>query len=339
MDYFNFLSCSKFPAMTAEIDTWSAVPDVVKPPKETTPGTLAEIAVRSMSNSVGLITWVIAKCNALGNLESIPRLGQELQLEVDGFKTSSGADMDWVMSVADGMKKVKVAWLTDKKKKEAFIIRPLAVGNRNDTISRIASVVSGIWQQSSLTPLPLSTFSQFLGAATKWRGWAIRERDEYRAAIASVTADNGETRLEQDKTASNVSQVVLRYRTSAADIPAAERADKAVAMWHACHLGNGKASLAFIMFAREISDRLSHTDTKFTIVGGDKNAFAGFSWNGECYTVQVVDSEHMPGKQEVYIDDYLLGFTSSNSIRFESGCLVDISLRNYKKSIMAEVVA
>ena len=52
-----------------------------------------------------------------------------------------------------------------------------------------------------------------------------------------------------------------------------------------------------------------------------------------------MNSEVFPDRQEIYIDDYLVGLLSNDSPRFESGKLLDICLHSYKQSIKAEVVA
>lgn len=329
-DFLQFLPASKLPNVAAAVKTFGEPPELTKPKKEKVEGTLGEIAVRSMDNAVGLITYAIALAWAIGAHHYIPRLAQELQIEVDSLKNVQRADRKYIDDTLKAMGQHTVAWLKDRDSKDAFTTRPIDVSG-SDTISKLAIAVNQIWSPLQAVERPLIQFrTLFPESPAAWRERAAMRRDEYQQRISAAAGDRKQ-----------IAKVIESLVESTATISDGKKMIAAAAFWYACHIQkSGTASLVFHAFKQQILTQLATPQfAKFTIVGTQHSSFAGFTWNGECYTVQVVNSEIFPDRQEIYIDDYLVGLLSNDSPRFESGKLLDICLHSYKQSIKAEVVA
>lgn len=82
LDVACFLPAYQYPELSAEIDTWKPIAEPVKPPKNPIKGSVELVAAKSMSNKVGLISYIIAMCRQLGWTWHYSQLADNLQREV-----------------------------------------------------------------------------------------------------------------------------------------------------------------------------------------------------------------------------------------------------------------
>jgi hypothetical protein len=163
-DYGCFIPCSEIRPLADEIDTWQELPEPVKPPKNPINGSLESIAAKSMSNKVGLISYIITCCRILGWKFHYPKLAEALQTEVDGLKSENPVDWAYVNDVLkrtgsafkEAEKKGIQAWVRCYKHPDLYTQRPL-VSHYDDIISKLCNLTSEMWEKG-IDPDDISPF-------------------------------------------------------------------------------------------------------------------------------------------------------------------------------------
>ena len=332
MDFLQFLPASLLPNVAQAVKEFGNAPKLSKPAKQKVDGTLGEITVRSMDNCVGLITYAIAKCWALGNHGEIPELAQQLQIEVDSLKNVERADREYVARVLKSMSRQKVYWLSDKDNLKTFTEKPISVCG-DDTISHLAAAVNAVWKPALFKERSLIEFIDLFPNKfpEAWLKRASRLRDEYMARIKSVNGDKHQ-----------IIEVIKHYKEIANGLKDYQKFPAACSFWRSCHVQkSGTASLVFHMFKEEIKQQLAIPQFgTLTIVGGDKNDYAGHKWTGVEESIQIVDSNQprFKGRFEVRIGERFLGLLATDSAKYPSGTHLRVFLKTYKSSIFARVI-
>jgi DNA alkylation damage repair protein AlkB len=179
-DFVQLISTQKYPNITAKIKAFQTPPNTVKFPKIALSGSLAEIALGSMSDKTGIVASLIAQCKSLKleqNVITIPPdgysqskeesmtmidfLSQQLQIAVDSLKSAypnndKGLDRvrDYIQLVGDLVYDTKdnvAPWLKSLKQKATFVSQPCDVlADAPDTISRLVRLVNSYWQEFAI---------------------------------------------------------------------------------------------------------------------------------------------------------------------------------------------
>jgi hypothetical protein len=331
-DFLQFLPASLLPNVAAAVKSFGQPPALTKPAKQKIEGTLAEIAVRSMDNCVGLITYAIAKAWAVNNHQVIPRLAQELQIEVDSLKNVQRADRDYIASVLQAMGSTEVAWLKDHKEPDVFITRPIAISGE-DTISRLAQQVNAIWEPMLLKERSLIEFRDLFPAdfPESWRERATQRRNEYNKKITAASVDG----------TASIRSVVEEIRALGTRIPEHQKMTAASAFWHVCHVQkSGTASFVFHAFLEQIKERLAEQRfARLQIVGFKYGDFAQHCWAGESATITIAQcaDERFSDRLEARIGNQRLGLLASDSAKYPAGAQLNVTLTTNKGTVVARV--
>lgn len=331
MDFLQFLPASLLPNVAQAVKEFGNAPKLSKPAKQKVDGTLGEITVRSMDNCVGLITYAIAKCWALGNHGEIPELAQQLQIEVDSLKNVERADREYVARVLKSMGRQKVYWLSDKDNSEVFTQRAIEASG-DDTISFLATAVNAIWKPMVLKERSLIEFRDLFPAQfpDSWRIRATHRRDEYQKKIkAAVNGGN------------KIASVIEELRALGASIPQQHKFTAAAAFWHVAHVQkSGTASFVFHAFLDVICEQLKDAHfSKLQIVGSRYGDYPEHTWNGEKQVITILNS-HDPkfqGRLEAWIDYSKLGLLAADSAKYPAGTELYCSLTTVKGTVVAQV--
>lgn len=341
MDFLQFLPASMLPNVAAAVRSFGEPPALSKPKKEKISGTLASIAVRSMDNGVGIITYTIAKAWAIGNHDCIPRLAQELQIEVDSLKNVQRANREYIQGVLKAMGTQEVTWLKDHKKADVFIKRPIAADG-HDSISRLATAVNGIWEPMTEKERSLTEFRDLFPAAPQsWEAKARQRRDEYQQKMKNGSSDFNQFGRFLD------GMIEL-----AAAVPEQHKMTAASAFWHVCHVQkSGTASMVFHMWMPQIKERLAQSSHKLTIVGTNYGDFAPPKVKGKveklpslhsCFEgitleLTIIESEQYPGRLAVRCGSRHFGLLASDSWKPSIGSSINATLHNQPGSVIALV--
>ena len=342
MDFLQFLPASMLPNVAKAAIAFGEPPALSKPKKEKISGTLAEIAVRSMDNRVGLITYTIAKAWAIGNHDCIPRLAQELQIEVDSLKNVQRADSEYIQGVLKAVGHQEIDWLKDHKEADVFIKRPIAADG-HDSISRLATAVNGIWKPMAEKQRNLAEFRDLFPAAPQsWEAKARQRRDEYQQKMKHAGIDFNQ-----------FGPIIDGMIELAAAVPDQHKMTAASAFWHVCHVQkSGTASMVFHMWMPQIKERLAQSlSHKLTIVGTNYGEFAPPKVKGRveqlpslhsCFEgitleLTVVESEQYPGRLAVRCGSRHFGLLASDSWKPSIGSTINATLHNQPGSVIALV--
>jgi hypothetical protein len=356
-DTFCVKSVKKLPTIADEIRQHHVKPTTYKPDKVAVKGTLAEVALRSTENQIGLITYYIATAWATGHPEYITGLAQEVQVAVDRLKSDLSHNQQFLDEVGKSLPKLD--WLIDRKQQGVYSsyydskarckapARPLAAsGEYNDTISSMIQAVNEIWQPVDLHERTLLEFRElFVKPSERLYQRAIARRDEYTSKIreAMKLSDDRESRKK-----------ILRAAVHwAKDIGEKLRAksDKTVqscsaAMWQASHNGDhGTASVVFNMFLPEICDRLHENQLmRLQVVGAKYGELPDTEWTGEgdhaC--VPIVVSQREDGRYAVEVllhknKPQLLGLVAKDSAKVILGQYI-AALSSANKTIICKLI-
>lgn len=271
-DFLMWLPATKLPTITTHLKT-VIEPDnqeKLKVEKRTLTGSLGEIAVLSMSNDTGLITWLIAKAWANGKEDYVNRLVPQLQAAVDSLKGAEPPDKKLMNEIGYALKEKDVAWLTQMKKdKDVYLKHPLEEDSRTDTISMMVKSVNAIWIPPTLRSSNVRAFAPlFPQAEDKWRLRARQRIGEYSQDIKRANAP-AESYIKEGKPIPlNVQEAcdkrrkeVVEYYSELLRNCDSEQAFKAVsAFWDCKHNSNStdsvSASICFIVGIDQICERL-----------------------------------------------------------------------------------
>jgi len=315
-DYFNFLPARDYPAMTTEIRRWHKTrtpPPVVKVKERLASGwdQLPRVMMDNTDQLVGLITYFIAQACAQGRLDLVDALAPELQIAVDKFKYNLTHDHVRIGAISEQLE--SLAWLADRKSRDAFHDRPLHVDDHaSDTISHLARHVAGAWEPPNLLTAPLESFAPLFPEPAAHRDAARELARRYGRQVAAVIHSG-----DRDAFAP-IFHALHEWAETRSDPDA-----WAAAVWHAVHRKDrlGTGSLAFHAFPAQLITRLQEPQQvpdRIAIVGlayhecAPANALARF--DGQPHQVTVTPTTfHGQLRQLVSVSGRTLGLVSNET--------------------------
>lgn len=273
-----------------------------KPPKNVLQGTLGEIALMSMDNLTGLITWLIAKANAVGRADIVYQMVPQLQAAVDSLKGATPPNTKLIDDVGNKLLKFPVSWLKEHKNPDLFIKHPFSVSNRMDTISQLANAVSALWipnknKTSNVTAfLPL-----FDKPSEQYIQRAVARCKEYSSAINEalkpkmqyIVAKKPVPLSVEDKVDEEVSKIVASFKELLANCKPEQRIKAVAAFWWVRHWFNKSESstnIAFIVGIDEICLQLCKLRIKeIELLNKNNPLYACEDWQGEAVIFQLIE--------------------------------------------------
>jgi len=93
-----FMPTNLVPELEAEAKSWTPLEDIQKPPKVASTDALTRIAAKSSSNKIGLLAYMMSAFRTFGWVDKMAYLGEQIQLEVDAFKSDTPVDTEWLRS-------------------------------------------------------------------------------------------------------------------------------------------------------------------------------------------------------------------------------------------------
>jgi len=313
-DYFDFLPANQFPAMTAEIRHWRKTRqapkvDVVKARRASTWDRLPQVAMDNVDNMVGLITHFITQANAMGRLDLVDQLALELQVAVDKFKYDLHHDLDKIEAVSKQLR--PVAWLADRRSREAFSDRPIEVdGEATDTISYLARRVARAWEPPAHRAAPIETFASLFPPEDAHTEMARELNRRYARLVAEAIDSDAPDGL------TPILDTLKEWANNCQD-----PAEWAAAIWHAVHRksSQGVGSLAFHAFPGQVIARLQEPPRppdKVSIIGLQYHQYADelASFSGQVYTVIITTTTlNDQVRQLALVGDRTLGLISTET--------------------------
>jgi hypothetical protein len=359
-DTFCVKSVKKLPEIAKEIRQHHIKPTTYKPDKVAVQGTLAEVALRSTENQIGLITYYLATAWATGHHQYIAGLAQEVQVSVDRLKSDLSHDQAFLDEVGKSLPKLD--WLIDRKKQGVYgsyydskqrckmPARTLvANGEYSDPISFLIQSVNAIWQPVDLHERTLLEFRElFVKPSEILYKRAIARRDEYTNKIREAM------KLSSDRESrKKILRAAVEWAKGLGE-KLREKSEKiaqtcSAAMWQASHNGDhGTASVVFNMFLPEVCDRLHENQLmRLQVVGAQYGELASTKWtgNGEHACISIVVSQReQDGRYQIEVvrnsrkKPYLLGLVAKDSAKVIVGEYI-ASLTTQQKTIVCELVA
>ena len=320
-------------------------------------GTLAEVALRSTENQIGLITYYLATAWATGNHQYIAGLAQEVQVAVDRLKSDLSHDQAFLDEVGKSLPKLD--WLIDRKRQGVYgsyydakqrckmPARPMeANGEYNDAISLLIQSVNEIWQPVDLHERTLLEFRElFIKPSETLYKRAIARRDEYTSKIREAM------KLSSDRESrKKILRAAVQWAKGLGE-KLREKSEQtaqtcAAAMWQASHNGDhGTASVVFNMFLPEICDRLHDNQLmRLQVVGAQYGELASTKWtgNGEHACIPIVVSQREDGRYTVEVilrknKPQLLGLVAKDSAKVLLGKYI-AALSTVNKTIICKLI-
>ncbi|MFB2970382.1 hypothetical protein ACE1CD_15520 [Aerosakkonema sp. BLCC-F183] len=303
-DFIQLIKSSKYPGMRETIANFDKPPTVAKFPKVALPGSLQEIAVRSMTDLTGVVASLLGRARAANaenmvlnippggeqkeakEMRIIEFLSQELQIAVDSLKSAypnNKEGLDAVKKFLDGIN-AQAPWLKDFKDENCYKNRPCAVDdNAIDTVSRIVQLVNSYYKVPATFPdsSPKAYQSVLFGDVeyTKEQyDFALSERERYGQAM-SKAEEVAKKEAGDDQNLKNL--LTSKYKKEIANNFRTEKEliyDKTnsqgnkysteswvAAYWKAAHQAKtGTAGIVFSIFVDEIIEKLEKIDEKIT---------------------------------------------------------------------------
>lgn len=270
----------------------------IKPKKNPLTGTLGEIAVMSMSNDTGLITWLIAKAWALGKEKFVNQLVPQLQAAVDSLKGATPPDQQLLKSIAVAMKHEQVAWLNEYKG-GVYLSNPISDDGRGDTISRLIREVNQFWSAPEFRVSKLSVFAPlFPLPKANWLERAKQVCKQYSAAMWEAGKEEAQyekvPRHIADACDAKRKSVIARFAETLAKCDTPEKRMGAVsAFWHSRHNCNSpdqhSAYICFLVGLPEICQQLQELRiTKLHILGKRWSDYPDAVFKGETIALRLV---------------------------------------------------
>lgn len=315
----------------------------IKPNKQALTGSLGEIAVLSMGNQTGMITYLIAKAWATGNEHLVfnakrPTRGllYQLQSAVDMLKGAAPPDAKLLKAISKSMKKEQVLWLRQYKLPDICYKEYFADSNQEDTISLMVSAVGEYWQPFALRAGNIRSFQGLFDKPTDKR-YVEKARirsEQYVKSLGAVLAPaapyRGGSKPVPKHIEANVSSSLKNLRTEYENLLAncddAQALQAMSAFWHIHHQSNGNAEtssdrtrvsqsgLVFLIGIDVICERLGELRLNWLdVVGRDKSDLPEQVWNGELLHVSIVPE---PGQKYPLVLDWQgrrIGFLSKAS--------------------------
>lgn len=318
-DMIQWIPVSRLPNVAKAITEWGEPPmdqAGIKPKKVALQGSLGEIAVMSMSNDTGLITWLIAKSWALGKEDYVNQLVPQLQAAVDSLKGAMPPDQKLINKISRSVQGQDISWLTNHK----VICDQIPEDGRTDTISLLVAEINKFRVAPGFRTIKLSAFlPMFDTPDIRWIERATKRIDEYKKDMASLyssgCASHTDTLSIQDK-----------YQRMLSNIPDTQRHTVAAAFWHSAHSKTtGTASICFALFCDEICEALQTLRlTQMRLIGRKDSDYSDRIFDGERIALQLV--EKAGSKYAVAIDNHskVLGFLAESDCAFPKDGWIDV---------------
>ena len=318
-DSLYWLPISEMPNVAEAIKAFPAPPaEAEKPPKNALQGTLGKIALMSMDNLTGLVTWLIAKASALGNEKIIYQLVPQLQAAVDSLKGATPPDAALIDKLGEQMKYQTVSWLKEHKDPNLFIKYPFSVTGRTDTVSCLVDEISKLWIPPAHKTSNKSSFLPLFGKPRqKYFDRACTISKEYNQAIGKALQPKFQYIVNkkpvplsvEDKVSEDLSNILNYYRDtlSKKKCTPEQKLEAAAAFWYAYHWQNSEhsTSLCFTVALDEICLQLTKLRiNEFTLVKPG-TAYSETIWQGEHLIFRLVEDGQYVNAYDV--DDQLVG--------------------------------
>jgi hypothetical protein len=275
-----------------------------KPPKIPLQGTLGEIAVKSMCNDTGLITWLIAKCHALGMEYAVNALVPELQAAVDSLKGATPPHAKKISAISTSIKEEKVAWLAEYKKQITCKTQPFSDDGRTDTVSMLVREISKYWKPIEVRTTSLPAFLPIANQPnTRWLERAKEICAEYRKdliGLYKVLKKYDVVPLAVQKRHDEMlSALFAKYRAKFAGLSPEQKEKAFDAFWTAQHNSNeGVASLSFVCFADVICERVKSLRIGRLRISPKYASYPDFVWQKQQVIATIQQDEN--GSYVVY---------------------------------------
>jgi hypothetical protein len=216
-----------------------------------------------MSNETGLITWLIAKCYALGMEDAVEKLVPELQAAVDSLKGATPPNKKLLNEISSSIKTQSIAWLAEYKKQTCCKVVYFTDDNRQDTISKLVREVGRFWKPMEARTTSLPTFLPIANTPdSRWLERAREVCDEYRRELGALYSKLNKYEIVplavEKRHDEMIKALFSRYRAKFAHLSPEQREKAFDAFWTAQHNSNeGVASLSFVCFADVLGKRIS----------------------------------------------------------------------------------
>lgn len=157
-----FLPAYQHIPLLNEVESWIPLPTIAKPEKKQSLDSLATVAIKAMSNRIGLFAWMMACCRQLGFTSDYAYLGEQITLEVDSFKSDLTVDENYINDLLKRIGEVlpDSSWLKFYKKPELYLTRTYYDKSNTDTIAQLINQTSALWDEcpEHINPVQQSVF-------------------------------------------------------------------------------------------------------------------------------------------------------------------------------------
>ena len=213
-DFIQLIKADRYPGLRATIANFDRPPTVAKFPKVALPGTLQQIAIRSMSDLTGVVASLLGRARAVNaeqqvllippggeqrepmEMRIIEFLSQELQIAVDSLKSAYPNNENGIRAVTEYLNSIgaEAPWLRDFKNESCYYDRPCNVDpDAIDTVSRIVQLVNSYYRAPSIgsdsSPRSYQNvlFNDVPHTEEQYN-YALSERDRYRQEMGNADA-------------------------------------------------------------------------------------------------------------------------------------------------------
>lgn len=211
-------------------------------------------ALKNMDSALGQIVYTVARVNASDRFtpeereQTIMRLAEELQAEVDKFRYDTAADMEYVDAVRERVGR-ELVWLDVHKDPDLFVGRT-ELSPSDDAVSHPWNHVSQQFRAWERAPQPPQHFKDMLPAEFTQEQHAVARQQvrAYNRAIWRAVQTDDEKAL--------VSAIENLRSWSDTYTDSQERRVMAQAVWHAAHDNDRPGATAFQAFQPEVPAQL-----------------------------------------------------------------------------------
>jgi hypothetical protein len=323
-DFLQVLPADKLPNVAAAVRNFGK-PKIdqseIKPLKRELTGSLGDIAVLSMENQTGLITWLIAKAWASGREDFVEMLVPELQAAVDSLKGAAPPNQLLLDNISSRLPK-PIKWLEDYKNPTMYLNQVVGF-NGVDSISLLVQAVNPCWIEPKYRTIPKTSFQGLFPAPeTAWLQRANLRSRVFCTALKSL-----------DKESPAYGKAFFTKWASMLDSCSPDQKMKgAAALWHCGHYhDDSSSSLVFLAALPQICQQLSTRQIQsLKLVGVNVSDYPEQLWCNERVAVTVVQSE---GSNPAVVDRHgkRLGFIPQDSWCPSIGDELVLELRHHIK--------
>ena len=210
--------------------------------------------MKNTDSALGQIVYTVARVNASDRFtpeereQTIMRLAEELQAEVDKFRYDTAADMEYVDAVRERVGR-ELVWLDVHKDPDLFVGRT-ELSPSDDAVSHPWNHVSQQFRAWERAPQPPQHFKDMLPAEFTQEQHAVARQQvrAYNRAIWRAVQTDDEKAL--------VSAIENLRSWSDTYTDSQERRVMAQAVWHAAHDNDRPGATAFQAFQPEVPAQL-----------------------------------------------------------------------------------